>query len=122
MVWLWVFFVGLVFVYVVKVFKSDLDFRRFEEESMELKDEDFQQENKEEKTVFNDAETKEKSDLSKSVKALAYIQTMENRYENSKKSIENALQDNIKNFRKAKRLSQQKIEQALNNKNDHSEN
>ncbi|XCF06242.1 hypothetical protein ABI125_16170 [Tamlana crocina] len=85
---------------------------------MELYDEDFQQEVVEEKTVFNDAETKEKADFSKSVKALAYIQTMENRYNNSKNSIENALQDNIENFQKAKRLSQQKIEQTLNDKND----
>ncbi len=122
MVWLWCFFIGLVVIYVVKVFKSDSDFRRFEKESMELYDEDFQQEVVREKTVFNDAETKEKADFSKSIKALAYIQSMENSYNNSKKSIENALQDNIENFQKAKRLSQQKIEQGLNDKNDHSEN
>lgn len=122
MVWLWCFFIGLVVIYVVKVFKSDSDFRRFEKESMELYDEDFQQEVVREKTVFNDAETKEKADFSKSIKALAYIQSMENSYNNSEKSIENALQDNIENFQKAKRLSQQKIEQGLNDKNDHSEN
>lgn len=118
MVWLGCFFIGLVVLYAIKMFKSDLDFKRFEKESLESSNNEFFQENKEEKTVFNNAETKEKSDLKKSIKALEYIQTMENCYDNSKNPLCAALNSNIENFKKTKRLSKQKIEQVLKSKSE----